>query len=183
MLKIKCDINQQYLKTDDLHFVRSEFFLLTWSCGSHQRDTISSGWKFRLNNLAAKGFNSSYKISGPLSTTGTISLLTWLLWSDIGWISVTSQTLYRYLNNEGQTCHNSQIYLPPSHPSTYSQGRLRIIKIPIWKKIWVGHNSWVSQLTRDADSIVFQCWACIASRGPTLKKHCVNVWCLLGRQH
>ena len=24
MLKIKCDINQQYLKTDDLHFVKSE---------------------------------------------------------------------------------------------------------------------------------------------------------------
>ena len=24
MLKIKCDINQQYVKTDDLHFVKSE---------------------------------------------------------------------------------------------------------------------------------------------------------------
>ena len=24
MLKIKCDINQQYLKRDDLHFVKSE---------------------------------------------------------------------------------------------------------------------------------------------------------------
>ena len=33
MLKIKCDINPQYLKTVDLHFV-----------------------KFRLNNLAGKGF-------------------------------------------------------------------------------------------------------------------------------
>ena len=26
MLKIKCDINQQYLKTVNLHFVKSEFF-------------------------------------------------------------------------------------------------------------------------------------------------------------
>ena len=26
MLKIKCDINQQYLKTVDLHFVKSEYF-------------------------------------------------------------------------------------------------------------------------------------------------------------
>ena len=24
MLKIKCDIDKQYLKTDDLHFVKSE---------------------------------------------------------------------------------------------------------------------------------------------------------------
>ena len=54
MLKIKCDINQQYLKTVDLHFVKSEYFSLTWSCGSRQRDTTSSGWK-RLNNLAVKG--------------------------------------------------------------------------------------------------------------------------------
>ena len=37
------------LKSDPFHF------LLTWSCGSRQRDTISSGWKFRLNNLAVKG--------------------------------------------------------------------------------------------------------------------------------
>ena len=57
MLKIKCDINQQYLKTVDLHFVNSEHFSLTWSCGSRQRDTTSSGWKFRLNNLAAKELN------------------------------------------------------------------------------------------------------------------------------
>ena len=55
MLKIKCDINQQDLKTVDLHFVKSEYFSLTWSCGSRQRDTTSSGWKFRLNNLAVKG--------------------------------------------------------------------------------------------------------------------------------
>ena len=26
MLKIKCDINQQYLITVDLHFVKSEYF-------------------------------------------------------------------------------------------------------------------------------------------------------------
>ena len=30
-------------------------FSLTWSCGSRQRDTTSSEWKFKLDNLAAKG--------------------------------------------------------------------------------------------------------------------------------
>ena len=54
MLKIKCDINQPYLKTVHLHFVKSEWFSLTWSCGSRQRDTTSSGWKFRLKNLAVQ---------------------------------------------------------------------------------------------------------------------------------
>ena len=63
MLKIKYDINQQYLKTVDLHFFKSEYFSLTWSCGSRQRDTISSGWKFKLNNLAVKGL----KIYGYLN--------------------------------------------------------------------------------------------------------------------
>ena len=57
MLKIKCDINQQDLKTVDLHFVKSKSFSLTWSCGSRQRDTTSSGWKFSLNNLAVKGLS------------------------------------------------------------------------------------------------------------------------------
>ena len=57
MVKIKCDINQQYLKTVDLHFIKSEYFSLTWSCGSRQRDTTSGRWKFRLNNLAVKGLN------------------------------------------------------------------------------------------------------------------------------
>ena len=55
MLNIKCAINQQYLKTVDLQFVKSDFCSLTWSCGSRQRDTTSSGWKFRLDNLAVKG--------------------------------------------------------------------------------------------------------------------------------
>ena len=32
-------------------------FSLTWSCGSRQRDTTSSKWKFRLNNLAVKKQN------------------------------------------------------------------------------------------------------------------------------
>ena len=41
-LKIKCDINQQYLKTVDLHFVKSEYFSLTWSGGSRQRHTALS---------------------------------------------------------------------------------------------------------------------------------------------
>ena len=53
MLKIKWDINQQDLKTVDLHFVKSEIFSLTWSCGSRQRDTTSSEnsdwiiWRFK----------------------------------------------------------------------------------------------------------------------------------------
>ena len=68
MLKIKCDINQQYLKTVDLHFVKSELFSLTWSCGTRQRNTTSSGWKFRLNNLAVRGFygvNQKTEITHP----------------------------------------------------------------------------------------------------------------------
>ena len=39
MLMIKGDINELYLKIVDLHFVKSEYFLLTWSCGSRQRDS------------------------------------------------------------------------------------------------------------------------------------------------
>ena len=50
MLKIKCDINQQ----------KFEKRWLTWSCGSRQRDTTLSGWKFRLNNLAVKGLMSDF---------------------------------------------------------------------------------------------------------------------------
>ena len=53
MLKIKRDINEQDFKTVDLHFVQ---FLSTWSCVSRQRDTTSSWWKFKLNNLALKWF-------------------------------------------------------------------------------------------------------------------------------
>ena len=56
MLKNKCDINQQDLKRVTLHFAKSESFSLTWSCGSRQRDTASSGWKFELNNLAVGGY-------------------------------------------------------------------------------------------------------------------------------
>ena len=54
MLTIKCDPNQQDSIRIDLHFVKSEYFPLTWSCGSRQRDTTSSGWKFKMNNLAVK---------------------------------------------------------------------------------------------------------------------------------
>ena len=46
MFKIKCDINQQDMKTVDLHFVKSEQFSLTWSSGSRQRDTTSSEWNY-----------------------------------------------------------------------------------------------------------------------------------------
>ena len=65
MLKIKYDINQQYLKTVDLHFVKSEKFSLTWSCESRQRVTISSGLKIRLNNLAVKGLKRWYILYKP----------------------------------------------------------------------------------------------------------------------
>ena len=61
MLRIKCDINQQDLKFVDLHFVKSEYVLLTWSCGSRQRDTTSSGEKFKFNNLAVKGLITAQK--------------------------------------------------------------------------------------------------------------------------
>ena len=50
MLKIKRDINQQDFKIVDLHFVKFEYFSLTWC-----EDTISTGWKLKLNNLAVKG--------------------------------------------------------------------------------------------------------------------------------
>ena len=62
MLKIKWDINQLDLKRVYLHFVKSDYFSLTWSCGSRQRDTTSNGWKFKLNNLAVKGLIQGCKI-------------------------------------------------------------------------------------------------------------------------
>ena len=37
---------------------------LTWSCGSRQRDTTSSGWKFKLNNLAGKGLRKLDRFAG-----------------------------------------------------------------------------------------------------------------------
>ena len=64
MLKIKHDINQQDFKIADLHFVKFEKFSPTWSRESRQRDISSSGWKFKLNNLATKGL--SYHIMIPL---------------------------------------------------------------------------------------------------------------------
>ena len=57
MLKIKSDINQQIV---DLHFVKSEEFSFTWICGSRQRDTTLSEWKFQLNNFAVKGWMTSH---------------------------------------------------------------------------------------------------------------------------
>ena len=53
MLKIKRDTNQQDVQTVDLHFVKSESFSLTWSCGSRQQDTNSNEWKIKLNNVLA----------------------------------------------------------------------------------------------------------------------------------
>ena len=54
MLKIKRDINQQDLKIVTLHFDKSEYFSLTWSCGSRQRDATSSERKLILNNFAVE---------------------------------------------------------------------------------------------------------------------------------
>ena len=80
MLKLKYDINQQYLKTVDRHFVKSEYFSFTWSCGSRQRDTISSGWKFRLNNMAVKGLNPHwFKVLCLLGHTKEKSIRLYLL--------------------------------------------------------------------------------------------------------
>ena len=70
MLKIKCDINKQDLKRVDLHFVKSEQFSLTWSCGSRQRGTTSSGWKFSLNNLAVKGLKHSIVFAQTIESKG-----------------------------------------------------------------------------------------------------------------
>ena len=49
MLNIKRDINQQDLKTADLHFVKF--------CESRQQDTTSSEKTIRLHNLAVKGLS------------------------------------------------------------------------------------------------------------------------------
>ena len=54
MLKTKRDINQQDLKIVDKQFVKSDYFSPTWSCESHEQDTTSSEWKFKLNNLGVK---------------------------------------------------------------------------------------------------------------------------------
>ena len=47
--------NQQDLNTIGLHFDKSIYFTLTWSCASRQQDTVLSGWKLQLNNLALQG--------------------------------------------------------------------------------------------------------------------------------
>ena len=42
-------------KTVVVQCIHIYIFSLTWSCGSRQRDTTSSGWKFKWKNLAVKG--------------------------------------------------------------------------------------------------------------------------------
>ena len=42
---------------------------ITWSCGSRQRDTTSSGWTFQLNNLAVKGLIFYISICCDLKST------------------------------------------------------------------------------------------------------------------
>ena len=37
-----------------------------------------------------------------------------------------------------------------------------------------------SQLTRDIDTMLGQCWTIVYDAGPTLAQHCINVSCLLG---
>ena len=51
MLKIKRDINQEDWEICNLHFEKSEYFSLIWSCESRQRDTTFSEWKFKWSNL------------------------------------------------------------------------------------------------------------------------------------
>ena len=46
---------QQHLKIIVLQFDKFEWFSLTWSCESRQRDTASSGWEFQLKNVPLKG--------------------------------------------------------------------------------------------------------------------------------
>ena len=58
ILKTKRAINQQDFKIVDLHFVQSEQFLLTWSCGSRERDTTLSEWKFQLNSLVVNPYSA-----------------------------------------------------------------------------------------------------------------------------
>ena len=68
-LKLWRDIDQTYFKIVDLHFVKSEQFSLTWICGSRQRDTTSSGWKFELNFLAIMGLKGGLHYQIKFSTT------------------------------------------------------------------------------------------------------------------
>ena len=74
MLKTKRDINQQKFKIVHLHFVKSKHVSLTRSCGSSQRDTTRSGWKFQLNNLAVKGLKlaGSHNLSDASQKTRDI---------------------------------------------------------------------------------------------------------------
>ena len=67
MVMIKRDINQQYFKSIDLYFFKSEYFSLTLTCESRQRDTTSSGWKFQLNNLAVKWVKLELLMQTPAS--------------------------------------------------------------------------------------------------------------------
>ena len=49
----------------DLHFLKLNNSHPLEVCGSRQRDTTSSGWKFQLNNLAVMGlerFNICFKM-------------------------------------------------------------------------------------------------------------------------
>ena len=85
-VKIKSDINQQDLKFIGFHFVKSEYFSPTCGCGSRQRDTTSSEWKFKLNNLAAKGLMQS-------GSWNAITIFQWL--SKLYRVSVLLDPYYR----------------------------------------------------------------------------------------
>ena len=67
MLNIKRDINVQDFKIVDPYFGKSEYFLLTWSCATRQRDSTSSGWKFQLNNFKGQRVKElkKYTVSSP----------------------------------------------------------------------------------------------------------------------
>ena len=65
MLMIKCDINQQQDLTTIL--LNLNKFSLTWSCGSRQRDSTSSEWKFKFIDLAVKGLIETQEMCSNLS--------------------------------------------------------------------------------------------------------------------
>ena len=55
MLKIKCDINRQYLKTVDLHLSNLNNFHSLQVVDRVSETQLQVGENFRLNNLAVKG--------------------------------------------------------------------------------------------------------------------------------
>ena len=144
MFKIKCDINQQDLKIVDLNFVKSEEFSLTWSCGSRQRDTTSSGWKFILNNLAVKGLTA-----GP-DYVHFFSLL------------ISTLKIPAFEHVKSKTWHQSRRLR--NHWATFCQIKITFTHLKMWNasaghnfKSGGGHSVVVSRLTSTMEEIRYTC--------------------------